>query len=111
MTEIQRFRSSAAWRRVRTIVLNEEETCGICGKPVDKSLPPRLPASPEVDHRIPLERGGHPTDRSNLMLTHKLCNQKKGDRILTPVDFQKMAESINSERYRGPEEDWTDIFK
>lgn len=110
MGKIQAIRSTAAWKRARRIVLSEEENCGLCGKPVDKTLPPRTPSSPEVDHKIPLEKGGHPYDRSNLMLVHKYCNQKKADKILTIAEVKKMSESINAERYRGPEDDWSAIF-
>ena len=108
--EIRRFRSSGAWKRIRRVILAEESNCGICGKPVDKDMPARLPGSPEVDHRIPLERGGHPTERSNLMLTHKLCNQKKSNRMMTDGELLNLQKTINKERYRGPEENWSDIL-
>lgn len=64
-------------RRVRS----EEDTCWLCGLPVDTSLPPKLPASPEVHEVIPVSRGGDPYDRSNCHLTHRICNQKQGNRL------------------------------
>ena len=44
-----RVGNGAARRRLRARVLAEEDTCWICGQPVDRSLPPGLPGSPEVD--------------------------------------------------------------
>jgi 5-methylcytosine-specific restriction endonuclease McrA len=47
---------------------------------VDTTLPPNLPASPEVDHIIPRS-----VDRSleyvyeNLQLSHRACNRAKSD--------------------------------
>lgn len=108
--EAKAFRSSAAWKRARRIVLAEEDVCGICRKPVDKTLPAKLPYSPEIDHIIPLERGGSPLDRSNHMLTHKICNQKKSNSIWGPADFRRAQEDSERERYRGPSEDWSDIL-
>jgi 5-methylcytosine-specific restriction endonuclease McrA len=37
--------------------------------------------SAEVDEIIPISRGGSPTDRSNVQLTHRICNQRKSNRI------------------------------
>jgi 5-methylcytosine-specific restriction endonuclease McrA len=108
--EAKRLRSSAAWKRARRVVLAEEDYCGICGKEVDKSLPRGLPGSPEVDHIIPLEKGGAGLDRKNHMLTHKLCNQKKGHRIYTAADKRHAELEAASDRYVGPEEDWSSIL-
>jgi 5-methylcytosine-specific restriction endonuclease McrA len=64
---------------LRKRVLREEDTCGICFKPVDVSLPHGLPESPEVDEIIPVSKGGDPYDRKNCRLTHRLCNQQRGN--------------------------------
>jgi len=34
--------------------------------------------SAEVDHIVPLSRGGHPTDPANLQAMHRRCNLAKG---------------------------------
>ena len=62
-------------------VLNEQEVCAICGKPVDKKIKFPHPLSPTVDHIIPLNKGGHPSDLSNLQLAHLWCNRQKSDTI------------------------------
>ncbi|MFR2043706.1 MAG: HNH endonuclease signature motif containing protein [Oscillospiraceae bacterium] len=56
--------------------------CGICGKPVDKSLRYPHPLSPCIDHIIPVAKGGHPSDIDNLQLAHWTCNRQKSDKIL-----------------------------
>jgi 5-methylcytosine-specific restriction endonuclease McrA len=64
---------------LRRRVLAEEDVCGICGEPVDKSLPHGLPGSPEVDEIIPVSKGGSPFERANTRLVHRLCNQRRGN--------------------------------
>lgn len=55
--------------------------CGICGRPVDFSLPWPEPMSPCIDHIIPLDKGGHPSDIDNLQLAHAACNRQKSDKL------------------------------
>lgn len=62
-------------------ILKTQEVCGICGKPVDKSLRFPHPLSPVVDHIIPINRGGHPSDIDNLQLAHMTCNRAKSDKL------------------------------
>jgi 5-methylcytosine-specific restriction endonuclease McrA len=62
--------------------------CGICGGPVDMSLPPHDPYSFELDHVIPKKMGG-PDDPANLRITHRFCNRSRGAggrRANTPAD-------------------------
>lgn len=66
-------------RQLRAQVLAEEDDCGICGRPVDTTLPHGLPHSPEVDEIVPVSRGGNPYDRANCRLVHRLCNQRRGN--------------------------------
>ena len=66
-------------RQVRARVLAEEDTCWLCGLPVDKTLKTPHPGSPEVDEVIPVSLGGSPIDRSNVRLSHRLCNVRRGN--------------------------------
>jgi 5-methylcytosine-specific restriction endonuclease McrA len=59
--------------------------CALCGQPVDKTLPPGLPGSPEVDEIVPISRGGNPYLFSNVQLTHRICNQNKGNGSSKPA--------------------------
>jgi len=70
--------------QVRRRVLKEESDCWLCNQPVDKTLPPYLPGSPEVDEVIPVSLGGSPIQRSNCRLTHRLCNIRRGNGTKTP---------------------------
>ncbi len=59
-----------------------QTVCGICGKPVDFSLRYPHPLAACVDHIIPIARGGHPSDLSNLQLAHWTCNRQKSDKLI-----------------------------
>ena len=64
-----------------------QSVCGICGKPVDFNLKYPHPLSPCVDHIIPVAKGGHPSDLSNLQLSHLACNRQKSDKIFkNPIE-------------------------
>ena len=87
-------------RNIRKLVLAEEDHCGVCGQPVDKTLDQvhgpdcdgthkgnRVgcrpdPRGPVVDEIIPRIKGGSPYRRDNTMLAHRECNELKGDRTL-----------------------------
>lgn len=68
--------SSKAWRSLRQSVIDEEDDCGICGEPVDKSLTSGA-KMPSVDHIMPIEWGGS-NRRHNLQLAHRGCNSRAG---------------------------------
>lgn len=77
----------------------EEDTCALCHRPVDKTLTvvhgkhgPRCrnpecigcvphPMRGEVDEIVPVTRGGDPLLRSNVQLTHRECNRRKGNSL------------------------------
>src|SRR5690625_1281691 len=72
----------ANYERNRKRILATQNTCGICGHPVDFSLKTPHPMSATVDHIIPVAKNGHPSDISNLQLAHWTCNRQKSDKIL-----------------------------
>lgn len=71
----------AMWEHNKKIILTTQSICGICGKPVDKSLKYPDPMSATVDHIIPVSRNGDPTSLDNLQLAHRYCNRQKGDHL------------------------------
>lgn len=91
-------RSNGSLRnKVRTRVLKEEQVCWLCNRTVDKTLT-NLPGQhgqrcandecpgcvphpmrAEVDEVVPVSKGGSPFDRANCRLSHRLCNQKRGN--------------------------------
>lgn len=70
-----------AFDKNRRRILMTQEYCGICGKWVDKSLKRPDPFAPEVDHIVPIAKGGHPSDIANLQLVHGICNRMKSDNL------------------------------
>lgn len=71
------------------------EPCGICGRPIDLSLPQyelrngrriRTPWSLECDEIVPISRGGSPTNPNNLQPTHRVCNQRKGNKTMEELE-------------------------
>ncbi len=72
----------AAFDRNKKKIYATQSVCGICGQPVDFSLRYPNPMSKTVDHIIPINRGGHPSDLANLQLAHLSCNRQKSDKVL-----------------------------
>lgn len=70
-----------AYEAAKKKILRTQKVCGICGKPVDFSYKNPHPLAPTVDHIIPVSKGGHPSDISNLQLAHRCCNRQKSDRL------------------------------
>lgn len=70
------------WQRVRKrAIASKDPVCALCGNPIDMEAPPYSPLACEVDHIIPVSRGGAPYDIDNLQLTHSKCNRQKSNRI------------------------------
>ncbi|EPV88244.1 TPA: HNH endonuclease [Streptococcus agalactiae] len=77
-----------AFEKNKRRLLKTTALCGICGKPVDKSLRYPHPLSPAIDHIIPVSKGGHPSAMENLQLTHWQCNRQKSDKLYSDVKQQ-----------------------
>lgn len=73
-----------AFEAARLKILRTQTICGICGKPVDFSYKNPHPLAPTVDHIIPVSKGGHPSDLSNLQLAHRCCNRAKSNSLIEP---------------------------
>lgn len=75
-SSIKRARLAGAWvEEVDRLVLLERDdgVCGICGQDVD-------PFAFEVDHIVPLSRGG-PHSYANTQPAHPFCNNSKHNRL------------------------------
>lgn len=72
------------------LIRKNGDLCQICNKPIENKTGPW---SPSVDHIIPLAKGGTHTP-DNIQLTHKLCNNRKGDKwdLLSVEQEQTCAE-------------------
>lgn len=99
-----------AYEKNREIILKTQTVCGICGKPVDFSYKYPHPLSPTVDHIIPISKGGHPSDLSNLQLAHRCCNRQKSDKLLETILSEKErreTKTVISNRVLPQHNDWT----
>lgn len=73
----------------RKKIIKTQNICGICGKPVNKTLKPPHPLAPVIDHIIPVNKGGHPSDIANLQLAHATCNRQKSDKLFKNISADK----------------------
>jgi 5-methylcytosine-specific restriction endonuclease McrA len=71
----------AQYEANKKIILATQSICGICGKPVDKSIKYPDPMSPTIDHIIPVSQNGDPISLDNLQLAHRCCNRRKSDKM------------------------------
>ena len=99
----------ANYERNKKRILATQNICGICGKPVDKSLKPPHPMAPTIDHIIPVSKNGHPSDIDNLQLAHWTCNRQKSDKIFktkkgeqpTVIGNRNLPQSMDWRSYRS----------
>ncbi|MCF0106012.1 MAG: HNH endonuclease [Holdemanella sp.] len=96
---MSKYRDYGAYRqqfeRNRKRILKEQCLCGICGQEVDKTIRYPHPMSATVDHIIPINRGGHPSDINNLQLSHFRCNRMKSDMLPSTIKHEKEEEIGN----------------
>lgn len=95
-----------AFEKNRKIILATQKTCGICGLEIDPQYKSPHPLSATVDHIIPVAKGGHPSDLSNLQAAHRYCNQAKKDKLLT--ERMRTGEE-NDKRMRNEKEKSNDF--
>lgn len=75
------------WFELTTQVRAEESDCWLCGRAIDKTLPPRTPRSFSVDHVKPKSK--YPElryVRANLRAAHYGCNSRKKDTAPTRIE-------------------------
>lgn len=89
-------------------ILMTETVCGICGQPVDKNLKPPHPLSAVIDHIIPINKGGHPSDMQNLQLAHWQCNRQKSDKVYGEGEAQGKEKKIIGNRNLPQTINWLD---
>ncbi len=98
----------ANFERNRKKIMATHNTCGICGQPVDMTLKTPHPMAPCIDHIIPIAKGGHPSDITNLQLAHWNCNRQKADKLFKqntkgnlPIGNRNLAQSIDWTNYKS----------
>lgn len=70
-----------ARRKLRARLRAERRPCHICELAIDYELPAGDPMSFEVDEIVPVSRGGDPLDYANVDAAHRICNQRRGNRM------------------------------
>lgn len=77
-----------SWKEARRrAIASKDPMCASCHNFIDISAPIKLadgtlnPLAVEVDHIVPISRGGQPYELENLQLMHMRCNRKKGSRM------------------------------
>ena len=99
-------RGGRPWARKCAVIYAEEVECWICGHLVDFSLPylDRLgkenPGYRSVDHIIPIALGGT-DDRSNLKLSHLICNKLKKDMLIEEFRLMVNEKGIDLSAFLG----------
>lgn len=101
----QQGRHRGPFERAKKRIYATQDVCGICGRPVDKSLKYPHPLSPCIDHIIPISKGGHPSYIGNLQLAHWTCNRQKSDKLHAANEEQRTVEVI-SNRILPQSQDW-----
>ena len=76
--------------------------CAICAAPIDYSLPAGDPWSYELDEIVPVSLGGSELDPGNVQPAHRICNQRKGNRIGFTCEGGRQAE----QQQPVPSQDW-----
>jgi len=95
------------YERNRRRIFASQNTCAICGYPVDFTLKAPNPMSAVVDHIIPLAKGGHPSDINNLQLAHWTCNRQKSDKLFKIEDnMKKEQKKVIGNRNLPLSRDW-----
>lgn len=77
-------RDRAQAQRDRDRIRRTQPDCHICGRPIDYTLRTPDPYSFEVDHVIPLSKGGR-DDITNKAAAHRTCNSTKRARLTAPI--------------------------
>ena len=73
--------NSTRRNKIRARIKAQGLPCALCGAPIDYSLPAGDPMSFEVDEIIPVSLGGDPLDITNCQPAHRICNQRKGNKL------------------------------
>lgn len=72
------------------------DPCHICGQPIDYDLPAGDPMSFEADDLIPVSLGGNPIDPANLAASHRICNQRRGNKWNVTVETPNGKQLTNT---------------
>lgn len=75
-----------------------DHVCAMCGIDLDSTAKPYTYNSIEIDHIVPIARGGHPTELSNLQLSCMKCNRNKGTKMASDYDGMDLGNPFPQSR-------------
>ena len=78
--------NSTRYNRIVSKVRGRRDPCAICWHPIDYDLKSPDPMSFELDHIVPISKGGDPYDPANGQASHRCCNNWRKDRGMRWVD-------------------------
>ena len=81
--------------------------CALCGQPIDYSLLALDPWSYELDEIVPVSLGGSELDPDNVQPAHRICNQRKGNRMFYVCDVAHKGAAHAFEK-PAVSQDWAD---
>ena len=100
-------------KRLRHQLSMTQTTCAICGRPIDWSEPwndGHNPLYVELDEIIPVSRWSSEqqvaaaTNIENIQAVHRLCNQRKGNKMNFTVDDTQNNSKRRSSRVRASQQ-------
>lgn len=77
--------------KFRRAIAKDKPPCYRCGNPIDYTLPHDDPWSFQIDHVMPLARGGTDT-LDNCAAAHRKCNRDKSDDLPMPIGVTFITE-------------------
>ncbi|EFM41469.1 HNH endonuclease [Bifidobacterium dentium] len=83
-----RRQNGAARARIKSRLIAEalgNPVCHLCGLPIDVKLPAGHPYAFEIDELVPVSKGGDPHDVRNCAPSHRLCNQRRGNKSMNEL--------------------------
>lgn len=83
--------------------------CALCGRPIDYDLPAGDPWSYELDEIVPVSLGGSELDPDNVQPAHRICNQRKGNRLFYVAESEGDVGASPCDEAERPQasQDWT----
>ena len=100
-------RNGSRRRKLRARLRAMRLPCAICGMPIDYDLPAGDPMSFEVDEIVPVSLGGSELDWRNLQPAHRICNQRKGNRLGFTCELGAGSGEGRAAPRAVPSQDWT----
>lgn len=85
-------------------VLARDQSCWICGLPIDRTLPNLHPCQGVVDELTPISRGGSPYQEGNCAGAHRCCNGWRKTKSVETVQMIKRLVLQSGARWQTPQQ-------